>query len=98
MSRPNHWPNAYFLRQKIIISPILVTKYDGLPRWFLRDIYEGGYNQRFGNLFDSIITLKVAVKDKKENNFNTPNQSNVQDLISAFYYLSVIFMIPQTLK
>ena len=62
-------------------------QHDGLPRWFLRDIYEGGYTKDL-EIFFNHDTLKAVVKDKKKKTTSTHQiNQNVQDLISAFYYL-----------
>ena len=60
---------------------------DGLPRWFLRDIDEGGYTKDL-EIFFNHNTGKAVVKDKKKKATSEhPINENVQDLISAFYYL-----------
>ena len=60
---------------------------NGLPIWFIRDIYEGGYTKNLEMFFNHNINT-VKLNDKKNNrilNFNI--NSNTQDLISAFYFL-----------
>ena len=57
------------------------------PRWFLRDIDEGGYTKDL-EIFFNHNTGKAVVKDKKKKATSEhPINENVQDLISAFYYL-----------
>ena len=60
---------------------------DGLPRWFIRDINEGGYTKDLEIRFNH-NTKTAFVNDKKNNRKGDFTiKDNVQDLISAFYYL-----------
>ena len=60
---------------------------NGLPVWFIRDIYEGGYTKNLEMFFNHDLNT-VKLKDKKNNRIlNFDINSNAQDLISAFYYL-----------
>ena len=62
-------------------------QHDGLPRWFLRDIDEGGYTKDLEIFFDH-ETREAMVKDKKKKATSKHEiNENAQDLISAFYYL-----------
>lgn len=57
------------------------------PYHSVRDIHEGGYEKKQHTHFDSTKNIAV-LKDLKKNTeqvFNVPNQ--VQDVVSAFYYL-----------
>ena len=59
----------------------------GLPYWFIRDIDEGGYTKDIEIFFDH-EKQEAKVHDKKKNTRNTFSTARqVQDLISAFYYL-----------
>ena len=60
---------------------------DGLPLWFIRDIYEGGYTKNLEMFFNHDLNT-VKLNDKKNNRIlNFDINPNSQDLISAFYYL-----------
>ena len=60
---------------------------NGLPIWFIRDIYEGGYTKNLEMFFNHDLNT-VKLNDKKKNRvLNFDINSNAQDLISAFYYL-----------
>ena len=60
---------------------------DCLPHLFLRDIDEGEYTKDL-EIFFNHNTGKAVVKDKKKKATSEhPINENVQDLISAFYYL-----------
>ena len=60
---------------------------NGLPIWFIRDIYEGGYTKNLEMFFNHDLNT-VKLNDKKNNKIlNFDINSNAQDLISAFYYL-----------
>ena len=60
---------------------------DGLPLWFIRDIYEGGYTKNLEMFFNHDLKT-VKLNDKKNNRIlNFDINPNSQDLISAFYYL-----------
>ena len=64
---------------------------DGLPYRFIRDIYEGGYTKDVEIHFDHQAQL-AKVNDKKNKKISQhPINKNVQDLISAFYYLRNFF-------
>lgn len=64
-----------------------IDKSNNLPSKFIRNISEGGYTRDQVITFDH--TKKVAkVHDRKEQNiFYKDFQGEVQDLLSAFYYL-----------
>ena len=60
---------------------------DGLPRWFIRDIDEGGYTKDIEIRFDHQQKMAHVNNKKKKKKASFPIEENVQDLISAFYYL-----------
>ena len=62
-----------------------------LPYWFIRDIYEGGYTKNLEINFDHDQNLAHVndLKNKKKQTFKIAD--NVQDLISAFYYLRAFY-------
>ena len=62
-----------------------------LPYWFIRDIYEGGYTKNLEINFDHDQNLAHVndLKNKKKQTFKIAD--NVQDLISAFYYLRTFY-------
>lgn len=62
-------------------------KKDGKPYRFIRKIDEGGYTKDIEINFDH--SKDVAVLNDKKNNkkFNFALNENIQDLVSAFYYL-----------
>lgn len=71
---------------------------DGLPRWFIRDIYEGGYTKNLEIRFDH-QTQMAEVDDKKTKiKSQFPIKKNVQDLISAFYYLRNFYDVTKMVK
>lgn len=62
-------------------------KVDGKPYRFVRKIDEGGYTKDVEINFDH-DTSKAELNDKKnKKKFNFTLEDNIQDLISAFYYL-----------
>ena len=62
-------------------------KKDGKPYKFIRKINEGGYTKDVEINFDHEKD-KAVLNDKKNNKkFNFDFQENIQDLISAFYFL-----------
>jgi hypothetical protein len=60
---------------------------DGLPLWFIRDINEGGYTKDLEIRFDHEKKMAHVNNKKKNKKASFPIEENVQDLISAFYYL-----------
>ena len=62
-----------------------------LPYWFIRDIYEGGYTKNLEINFnhDQNLAHVNDLKNKKKQTFKVAD--NVQDLISAFYYLRAFY-------
>lgn len=59
----------------------------GQPYKFIRDIYEGGYTKNRIIEFDYKNNL-ARINDIKENKKTTaPIEPNIQDIISAYYYL-----------
>ena len=71
---------------------------DGLPRKFIRDINEGGYTKDVEIHFDHASKIaKVNDKKKKQKAEHSIND-NVQDLISAFYYLRNFYDTSQLKK
>lgn len=62
-------------------------QHDGLPRKFIRDIYEGGYTKDIEIRFDHQAQLAKVHDKKNQKKSQHPIKENVQDLISAFYYL-----------
>ena len=60
---------------------------DGLPRWFIRDINEGGYTKDLEIRFDHEKKMAHVNDKKKKKKASFAINENVQDLISAFYYL-----------
>ena len=62
-------------------------KVDGKPYRFVRKIDEGGYTNDVEINFDH-DTSKAVLNDKKnKKKLNFTLEDNIQDLISAFYYL-----------
>ena len=60
---------------------------NGLPMWFIRDIYEGGYTKNLEMFFNHDLKT-VKLNDKKNKRIlNFDINSNAQDLISVFYYI-----------
>ena len=64
---------------------------DGLPLWFIRDINEGGYTKDLEIRFDHEKKIAHVNNKKKKKKASFPIEENVQDLISAFYYLRNFF-------
>jgi len=63
----------------------------GLPYYFIRNIYEGGYTKNIEMRFDH-ENAKVAYDDKKNNKQKTLSFiPRSHDMISAFYYLRNFF-------
>lgn len=60
---------------------------DGLPRWFLRDIDEGGYTKNLEIRFDHSKKIAHINDKKKKKKSSHVIKDNVQDLLSAFYYI-----------
>lgn len=60
---------------------------DGLPRWFIRNINEGGYTKNLEIKFDHEAKMAHVNDKKKGERASFSIKSNAQDLISAFYYL-----------
>ncbi len=60
---------------------------DGLPRKFIRDIDEGGYTKDVEIRFDHQKKMAHVNNKKKKKKDSYAIEKNVQDLISAFYYL-----------
>ncbi len=59
----------------------------GLPYFFIRDTYEGGYTKDTEIKFDQ-ASRKAYVNDKKKNKkLVADTEPNVQDMMSAYYYL-----------
>lgn len=64
-----------------------IDKNNGLPYRFIRQIDEGGHTRDIQIDFNHNLN-KAYVKDKKHNQDNTYTvPDNVQDMLSAFYYL-----------
>ncbi|MCF6294391.1 MAG: DUF3108 domain-containing protein [Flavobacteriaceae bacterium] len=62
-------------------------KQTGLPYKFIRNIDEGGYTKNLEIVFDQ-VNQKAHIHDKKHNKkFIIETKPNVQDLVSAYYYL-----------
>lgn len=62
-------------------------KQTGLPYKFIRDINEGGYTKKLEIEFDQ-VNHKAYINDKKHNkNFVIDTKPNIQDMVSAYYYL-----------
>lgn len=60
---------------------------DGLPRWFIRNINEGGYTKDLEIRFDHKKKMAHINDKKKKKQSHFTIEENVQDLLSAFYYL-----------
>lgn len=60
---------------------------DGLPRWFIRNIDEGGYTKNLEIKFNHTKDLAEVNDKKNKRKASFDIQKNAQDLISAFYYL-----------
>jgi Protein of unknown function (DUF3108) len=62
-------------------------KQTGLPYKFIRDINEGGYTKKLEIEFDQ-VNQKAYINDKKhKKNFVIDTKPNIQDMVSAYYYL-----------
>ena len=62
-------------------------KQTGLPYKFIRDINEGGYTKKLEIEFDQ-VNQKAYINDKKhKKNFVIETKPNIQDMVSAYYYL-----------
>ncbi|RLD29859.1 MAG: DUF3108 domain-containing protein [Bacteroidetes bacterium] len=62
-------------------------KQTGLPYKFIRDINEGGHTKKLEINFDQVYH-KAYINDKKhKKNFIVETKPNVQDMVSAYYYL-----------
>ncbi len=59
----------------------------GLPEYFIRDIYENGYTKHVHVRFDQQNRMATVHDLEKETSATFSTLSNVQDLISVFYYL-----------
>lgn len=59
----------------------------GLPRYFIRDIYENGYTKNVYVRFDQRNNVATVNDLENETTSEFSTLSNVQDLISIFYYL-----------
>ncbi|MDO4225124.1 MAG: DUF3108 domain-containing protein [Bergeyella zoohelcum] len=61
----------------------------GLPSFYVRNVYEGGYTQHFNTIFNH--TDNTLILKDKENPKNAPKKINtvkgIQDMLSAFYHL-----------
>jgi len=62
-------------------------KKDGRPYKFIRKIDEGGYTKDIEVNFDYNKDIAVLKDKKKDKKFNFTIQDNIQDLVSAFYFL-----------
>jgi hypothetical protein len=62
-------------------------KKTGLPYKFIRNIYEGGYTKNRIIEFDYANELATIDDLKEKTKYTAPIQSNIQDIISAYYYL-----------
>lgn len=60
---------------------------DGLPRWFIRNINEGGYTKNLEIRFDHDKKTALINDKKKKRKSRHTIENNVQDLLSAFYFL-----------
>lgn len=60
---------------------------DGRPYKFIRKINEGGYTKDIEVNFDYKKDVAVLNDKKKDKKFNFTIQDDVQDLVSAFYFL-----------
>lgn len=63
------------------------TKSHGLPLLFIRDIDEGGYTKDVEIRFDHDKNIAFVNDKKKKIKSEYSTKENVQDLISAFYFL-----------
>ncbi|MCY3998823.1 MAG: DUF3108 domain-containing protein [Flavobacteriaceae bacterium] len=59
----------------------------GLPKYFIRDIYENGYTKNVQVRFDQQNHIAMVNDLEKETTTKFSTLSDVQDLISIFYYL-----------
>lgn len=62
-------------------------KTDGKPYRFVRKINEGGYTKDIEINFDHEKDVAVLNDKKNDKKFNFTLNENIQDLVSAFYYL-----------
>lgn len=63
------------------------SKKDGFPRYFIRNIYEGGYTKHLQITFDR-NNQKAKIKNiKKDTITYLPTPKNIHDIISGVYWL-----------
>ncbi len=62
-------------------------KHTGLPYKFIRDIDEGGHTKDLEVEFDHSASLAHVHNKKEKTKASYPIERNVQDMVSAFYYL-----------
>lgn len=62
-------------------------KHTGLPYKFIRDIDEGGHTKDLEVEFDHGASLAHVNNKKEKTKASYPIERNVQDMVSAFYYL-----------
>lgn len=62
-------------------------KRDGRPYKFIRNINEGGYTKDIEVNFDYKNDVAILNDKKKDKKFNFTIQEDIQDLVSAFYFL-----------
>lgn len=64
-----------------------IDKHTGMPYKFIRDINEGGHTKDIEIIFDHNASLAHVNNKKTKTKNSFAIQENVQDMVSAFYYL-----------
>lgn len=59
----------------------------GLPSFYVRNVQEGGYTQHFETVFNHDNNALILTDKEKNNSRVIKTVKDVQDMISAFYYL-----------
>lgn len=59
----------------------------GLPSFYVRDVKEGGYTQHFETVFNQENSTLILTDKEKNTSSVIKSVKDVQDMISAFYYL-----------
>lgn len=59
----------------------------GLPSYYVRNVKEGGYTQHFQTVFNHSNNTLILTDKEKNNSRIIKSVKDVQDMLSAFYYL-----------
>jgi hypothetical protein len=59
----------------------------GLPSYYVRNVQEGGYTQHLQTVFNHANQTLILTDKEKNNSKVVKSVKNVQDMLSAFYYL-----------